>query len=72
MNSQAGQLIIGLVAAMILGACAPTYSPPPERHASDRCPIGEVLVCTDHYPSRLDREHEVPPICRCERPEMIR
>lgn len=72
MNSLAGIAGFGLSAALILGGCAPTYSPPPERHAPDRCPMNEVWVCTDRHPSRLDRENEDPMFCRCERPEMIR
>lgn len=71
MNLAVRTVVVGLFAALVLGGCAPTYSPPPEHRSSDRCPIGEVQVCTDRYPSRLERESEDPPICRCERPERI-
>lgn len=61
-----------LASAMWLSACAsqPTYSPPEGPRASESCPIGEVWVCRDHYPSRLDR-NEPPLHCRCEDPALI-
>lgn len=42
------------------------YSPPPERRASERCPVGETLVCRDRYPSRLPDRADDPLICYCD------
>lgn len=57
-----------LAPAILLSACgaAPTYSPPEGPPASESCPIGEVWVCRDHYPTRLDRENPSPLLCMCE------
>lgn len=60
---------LGLLAsAILLSACAaePTYSPPERSRAADSCPIGEVWVCRDHYPSRLERPGKPPMDCTCE------
>lgn len=67
-NSQ-GLLASAVFSAMLLSACAaePTYSPPEgSRAAVESCPVGEVWVCRDHYPSRLERPGEVPMDCTCE------
>lgn len=60
--------ILGLTAVAFLGGCAssPGYSPPPERRAADKCPMGETWICADRYPSRLERENEMPKVCYCE------
>lgn len=61
-----------LASATLLSACAtePTYSPPEGPRASESCPIGEVWVCYDRYPSRLDRDGS-PLHCMCEHPQRI-
>jgi hypothetical protein len=66
--------IASLTAVALLGGCAatPGYSPPPERRAAERCPVGETWVCKDRYPSRLERENEMPKICYCEDPQRVR
>lgn len=63
-----------LMAVALLGGCAPTpgYSPPPERRAAERCPMGEIWICEDRYPSRLERENEMPKVCYCESPHRVR
>lgn len=66
------RLCWSIAAAMLLSGCAAGYSPPPERRAAERCPVGEVWVCTERSPSRLERENAIPPICRCENPAFIR
>lgn len=48
------------------------YSPPPERRANEQCPVGETWVCKDRYPSRLERENEVPMICYCDNLQGVR
>lgn len=65
--------IWGILVLAALGGCAtePTYSPPDGPSAAERCPIGDVWVCRDHYPSRLDRENEPPQHCTCEHPTRI-
>jgi hypothetical protein len=54
--------------AVLHTACstAATYSPPPERRAAERCPSNETWVCTDRYPSRLEKQNDPPMFCRCE------
>jgi hypothetical protein len=66
--------ICSITAVALLGGCAssPGYSPPPERRAGEQCPIGETWVCQDRYPSRLERENEVPMICYCESLHRVR
>lgn len=62
-------MICGIAACVLFFAgCAgkPGYSPPPERRASEQCPVGETWICRDRYPSRLERENEVPMICYCD------
>jgi hypothetical protein len=56
-----------LALAGLVSGCAssPTYSPP-ERRAFDGCPIGEVWVCRDRYPSRLEQPGDAPMQCMCE------
>lgn len=62
-----------LVLACAAGGCAaPGYNPPERPRASEICPVNEVWVCRDRYPSRLDRENEPPMICTCERVGGIR
>ncbi|MEX0976859.1 MAG: hypothetical protein WDZ50_07170 [Woeseia sp.] len=55
-----------------LVSCAAGYSPPAERRNADRCPMSEVWVCEDRYPSRIETEDEVEQFCRCEDPKLIR
>lgn len=57
-----------LALAVLVSACAtePTYSPPEGPSVAESCPIGEVWVCRDRYPSRLDRERDPPLHCMCE------
>jgi hypothetical protein len=66
--------IVSLTLAALLGGCAPSpgYSPPPERRAADRCPVGETWICVDRYPSRVERENEIPKVCYCERLDRVR
>ena len=56
-----------VVGALLCAGCAsgPTYSPPPERRASERCPVGEAWVCQDPYPSRLEKKREQQ-LCSCQ------
>lgn len=64
--------ILVTMSGVALVSCAAGYSPPAERRNADRCPITEVWVCEDRYPSRIETENEVEPICRCEDPSRIR
>ena len=65
--------ILPAVAAVAFCGCASSgYSPPPERHGADRCPIGEVRVCEDRYPSRIESENKADLFCRCLNPADIR
>jgi hypothetical protein len=66
--------IASLTAVACLGGCAPSpsYSPPPERRAAERCPMGETWICEDRYPSRLERENEMPKVCYCESLHRVR
>jgi hypothetical protein len=57
--------------ALTAGCASPGYSPP-EREASERCPIGEVWVCRDRYPSRLETEGQSPMICMCQDMQAVR
>jgi hypothetical protein len=59
-----------IVAALVGCATEPTYSPPEHSSATERCPIGEVWVCQDHYPSRLGTDPE-PVHCSCRDPAHI-
>lgn len=63
-----------VVMLLVLAGCAsrPGYNPPPERRGAERCPLNEVWVCTNRYPSRVDSEDDVPMICRCEDLRMMR
>lgn len=66
---------LSLSAALVvtLAGCASSgYSPPPERRGADRCPVGEVWVCEDRYPSRIESENESDAFCRCEDPTRMR
>jgi hypothetical protein len=64
--------ICGIAAGVLVGVssagCAGKagYSPPPERRAGERCPVGETLVCRDQYPSRLPDREDDPLICYCD------
>lgn len=60
--------------ALLLSACAtePTYSPPEGPRAAEVCPVGEVWVCRDHYPSRLDKDDVPPMYCMCQNPAAVR
>lgn len=56
-----------LAITYIAGGCAaPGYNPPEGPRAAERCPVNEVWVCEDRYPSRLENENEPPMFCRCE------
>ena len=55
-----------------LASCAAGYSPPAERRNADRCPLSEVWVCEDRYPSRIETENDTEQFCRCEDPRRIR
>lgn len=73
MSLRAFSNLLPLLAATILTGCATSgYSPPPERRAADRCPVGEVWVCEDRFPSRIENENRSEPFCRCENPAHIR
>ena len=73
MNIRAPSRLLPLLAAAIVAGCATSgYSPPPERRAADRCPVGEVRVCEDRYPSRIESETRHDPFCRCENPANLR
>jgi hypothetical protein len=63
--------VCGILAVAALCGCAsePTYSPPEGPSAAEACPVGEVWVCRDHYPSRLDRDYEEPMHCMCQDPQ---
>ncbi|HLT90245.1 MAG TPA: hypothetical protein VKZ85_04800 [Woeseiaceae bacterium] len=63
---------LGLLSFAALWGCAsePTYSPPEGPSMASSCPLGEVWVCRDHYPSRLERE-EPPLHCVCENPSRV-
>lgn len=63
--------VTGITVATLAG-CATGYSPPPERRADRNCPYGEVLVCTDYYPSRLETERDRELLCHCSPPTQIR
>jgi hypothetical protein len=64
--------ILAVLATVAAGCATSGYSPPSERRASERCPAGEVWVCEDRYPSRIESENAPEPICRCENPARIR
>lgn len=73
MNIRAPSRLLPLLAATIVAGCATAgYSPPPERRAADRCPVGEVWVCENRYPSRIENENKRDPFCRCENPADLR
>jgi hypothetical protein len=73
MNSRAFPGLLPLLAGIILAGCATSgYSPPPERRAGDRCPVGEVWVCENRYPSRIESENQPDPFCRCQNPVRLR
>lgn len=61
------------VAFAVLVGCAiePTYAPPERPSSAARCPVGEVWVCRDYYPSRLGTGPE-PEHCMCQDPTRIR
>lgn len=64
---------IALLATLYAGCSSgPTYSPPPERRAAERCPSGETWVCRDRYPSRLEKARDTPLFCTCEAMHGIR
>jgi len=74
MKTQLNTACSVIVGATIISGCAAGsgYHPPPERRAAERCPIGETWVCTDRYPSRIEREDERFLFCRCEDPVRLR
>jgi hypothetical protein len=57
-----------LAVAALAASCASsgTYSPPEGPRATDTCPMGEIWVCRDHYPSRLETGNEPPLSCMCQ------
>jgi hypothetical protein len=58
---------IPALAALAAGcASSGTYSPPEGPRAADTCPMGEVWVCRDHYPTRLETGREPPMTCMCQ------
>lgn len=58
---------LAVLAALAAGcATEPTYAPPERPSMAEICPIGEVRVCRNHYPSRLEREGDPPLLCICE------
>lgn len=61
-----------LAATALTGCATSGYSPPPERRADTRCPVGEVWICEDRYPSRLGSEQRPAPFCRCDDPRHLR
>ena len=63
-------VLCGLLVAV--SGCAAGYSPPAERRAADDCRFGEVWVCEDRYPSRIETEDAVDSFCRCEDPNNLR
>ena len=73
MSIRAFSALLPLLAAQILAGCTTSgYSPPPERRADERCPVGEVWVCEDRYPSRIESENRPEPFCRCDNPARLR
>lgn len=64
--------VLAALAVVLAGCASPGYSPPPERRGADRCPVGEVWVCEDRYPSRIESERDSGAFCRCEDPTRIR
>jgi hypothetical protein len=61
------------VVALTAGcASSGTYSPPEGRRAADTCPMGEIWVCRDHYPTRLETGNEAPLTCMCQDMTRIR
>jgi hypothetical protein len=66
MNIRALPVLPALAAALLAGCASSGYSPPAERRGADRCPAGEVWVCEDRYPSRIESESERDAFCRCE------
>jgi hypothetical protein len=74
MRSQLNTICAVAACALFGAGCTtgPGYAPPPERRASEQCPVGETWVCRDHYPSRLERENEVPMICYCDNLQRVR
>jgi hypothetical protein len=74
MKPQLNTICCIAVLALLGAGCAGTagYSPPPERRASEQCPTGETWICRDRYPSRLERENDIPKICYCENLHRVR
>ena len=66
MNIRAPSVVSALAAMLVAGCASSGYSPPPERRGGDRCPAGEVWVCEDRFPSRIEDEDERDTFCRCE------
>lgn len=64
-------LVPALASAIVAGCAAPGYSPPSERRAQDQCPTGQVWVCEDRYPSRIESENRTDPLCRCADPTRL-
>ncbi len=54
------------VAAFIAGCASPGYNPPDGPRAVDTCPLGEIWVCRDHYPSRLGNPEDRQLTCMCQ------
>lgn len=61
-----------LATATLMTGCASSgYSPPEGAQLSEQCPVGEVWVCRNHYPSRIDQVNEEPMFCMCQYPQRI-
>lgn len=70
-HARTNGLILAVVCAAA-GCAAPGYNPPEGSRAARNCPVNEVWVCQDRYPSRLENENEPPMICTCQNPHDIR
>ncbi len=67
MTRHTGNSGLLLGAACMAAACAaPGYNPPEGPRAAERCPVNEVWVCQDHYPSRLESATKPPMMCTCQ------
>ncbi len=63
--------LLPVIACLAAGCAAPGYNPPEGPDVARNCPVNEVWVCRDHYPSRLDSEHKPDMICTCQDPLTI-
>lgn len=72
MRTRNGFILVNLAATALLAGCAAGYAPPAERRAMDTCPYGQIWVCQDYYPTRLDTERDRELSCHCSSPSQIR